>query len=86
MMTAVEAARLYVDAVALYDSIPDDEPVSKDAVASFRSDLHQLLMDTFRAEGIEFSDRFEAMRKAFEMVSPDCPETTPLVHVESRSA
>jgi hypothetical protein len=84
-MTAAEAARLYVDAVALYDSIPDDEPVSKDAVASFRSNIHQLLMDTFRAEGIEFSDRFEAARKAFEMINSDQLEPTEVQHVQSAS-
>jgi hypothetical protein len=73
-MTAFEAARLYIDAVALYDSIPDDEPVAKDATASFRSNLHQLLMDTFRAEGIDFETRAEAARIAFEMVESDHPE------------
>jgi hypothetical protein len=84
-MTAVEAARLYVDAVALYDSIPDDEPVSKDAVASFRSNVHQLLMDTFRAEGIEFSDRFAATRMAFEMINSDHLEPAEVDHPRSAS-
>jgi hypothetical protein len=67
-MTALEAARIYVDLVSLDGEIPDDEPVSKCAVVALRSRYHHQLMDLFRAEGIEFSDRFEAARKAFEMI------------------
>lgn len=68
-MSPIEAAYLYKDVVGLYDSIPEDEPTSKDAVGSFRSQIHQLVMDTFRAQGVEFQDRNEAARIAFEMAA-----------------
>lgn len=67
-MTAIEIARVYTDIVNVYNSIPDEEAVSRDAVTSLRSSYHQLLMDVFRSEGIQFADRFEAARIAFEMV------------------
>lgn len=77
-MTALEAATLYKQIVALHDSIPDDEPTAKDMVASFRSDIHHLLMDTFREHGIEFHSRDDAARIAFRLAE-DGTEPIPAV-------
>lgn len=66
-MTSVEIARLYREVVTLHDAIPDDEPTAKDLLASFRSDVHHLLMDTFREQGVEFQSRDEAARIAFRL-------------------
>lgn len=69
-MTVVEIARIYTDLVNLDDQIPESEHIAKDEVSTLRSRYHQLLMDKFQEEGIEFLDRFDAMRKAFEIVIP----------------
>jgi hypothetical protein len=83
-MKAIEVARIYVDTIALYDSIPDHESVAKDAVASFRANVHQALMDALRVEGIEFEDRFEATRIAFEMVDLERLEPHSLINPKDR--
>lgn len=79
-MTALEAATLYKQVVALHDAIPDDEATAKDLVASFRSNIHHILMDTFREQGIEFYSRDEAARIAFRLAGDDIepiPATDP---------
>lgn len=75
-MTSIEIARLYKEVVTLHDAIPDEESTAKDLVASFRSNTHQLLMDTFRAQGIEFDSRSEAAGIAFEMASEEYGKPT----------
>lgn len=71
-MTSMEAARIYTDLVNLHNEIPEDESFSKDEIGFLRSKYHNLMMDQFRADGIVFADRFDAMRIAFEMVgSPE---------------
>jgi hypothetical protein len=67
-MTLVEIARIYTDLVELDEKTPEGEFVAKDEIGALRTKYHQLLMDKFREEGVEFSDRFEAMSKAFELV------------------
>jgi hypothetical protein len=67
-MTLIEIAKIYTDLVNLDDSIPSSEFIAKDEVGMMRSKYHQMLMDKLREEGIEFTDRFEAMNKAFELV------------------
>jgi hypothetical protein len=73
-MTLLEIAQIYTDLVHVDNQIPDDEPISKDQVSALRSKYHQVLMDKLREEGIKFSDRFEAMDIAFEIIkSPNKP-------------
>lgn len=67
-MNLIEIAQIYVDLVDLENSIPDNEFHAKDEVNALRSKYHQLLMKKMREEKIEFSDRFDAMNKAFELV------------------
>ena len=67
-MTLLEIARIYTDLVMLEDRIPESESISKEEINALRSKYHQILMDKLREEGIEFSDRFDAMKKAFELV------------------
>jgi len=68
-MTVVEIAKIYTDIVNLDDQIPASELIAKDEISALRSKYHQLLMDKFREEGIEFFDRFDATRKAFEIIN-----------------
>lgn len=70
-MTVVEIARIYVDLVNLDDQTPDSEPNAKEEISILRSKYHQVLMDKFQEEGIQFLDRFDAMRQAFEIVKND---------------
>lgn len=70
-MTPMEIARLYVEVVTMHDSIPDGESGAKDAVGSFRSNIHQSVMDTFRAQGVQFETRSEAAQIAFEMAAAE---------------
>ena len=67
-MKLVEIARIYTDLVKADNQIPDNELNAKDEVNALRTKYHQIFMDKLREEGIEFSDRFEAMNKAFELV------------------
>lgn len=71
-MTLIEIAKIYTDLVLVDSQIPESENVSKEEVGVLRTKYHQMLMDKFREEGIEFSDRSDAMNKAFELVNtPD---------------
>jgi hypothetical protein len=74
-MNLVEIARIYTDLVKVDDEIPANEHVAKDEVSALRSKYHQILMDKLREEGVKFSDRFEAMNIAFELVKQN-----PLTH------
>jgi hypothetical protein len=68
-MTLFEIAKIYTDLVLTDNHIPEEEHVSKEEVGALRSKYHQILMDKFREEGVEFYDRFDAMHKAFELVN-----------------
>jgi len=72
-MKLIDIARIYTDLVEADAQIPENEIHAKDQVYALRSKYHQMLMDKLREEGIEFSDRFDAMNKAFELVEKDTP-------------
>ena len=67
-MTLIEIAQVYTDIVKAEREIPESEYRAKDEINALRSKYHQMLMDKMREEGIEFSDRFDAMNKAFELI------------------
>lgn len=67
-MTTVEAARIYTDLVAVEKAIPAEEYHAKDRINVLRTKYHEILMAKMREEGIEFSDRFDAANKAFELI------------------
>ena len=67
-MTLIEIAQIYTDLVNLEKQIPEQEYQAKDSVNALRTKYHEMLMAKMRQEGIEFSDRFDAMNKAFDLV------------------
>lgn len=68
-MTLIEIARIYTDLVKLEREIPNEEYRAKDGVNALRTKYHEMLMAKMREEGIDFSDRFDAMNKAFDLVA-----------------
>ena len=67
-MTPREAAQIYVDLVRLEEALAPDQWQAREEVTALRSKYHALLSDIFRQAGIPVADRFEATRKAFELV------------------
>ena len=67
-MSLVEIARIYTDLVKLEGKIPEEEYHAKDQINALRTKYHELLMAEMRKEGIDFSDRFDATNKAFELI------------------
>lgn len=67
-MSLVEIARIYTDLVKAEQEIPAEEHHAKDRLNALRTKYHQALMDKMREEGIDFSDRFDATNKAFELI------------------
>jgi hypothetical protein len=73
-MTLLEIAQIYTDLVETDDQIPECEHIAKDEITALRTKYHQMFMDKLTEEGIEFSDRFDAARKAFALVNvPTAP-------------
>lgn len=72
-MTIVEIAKIYTDLVRIDNEIPDSELVAKDEVNALRTKYHQMFMDKLQEEGVPFSDRFDAMNKAFELIEKEAP-------------
>jgi hypothetical protein len=70
-MTLIELARIYTDLVKVDDQVPPTEYVAKDEIGCLRTKYHQLFMDKLTEEGVEFSDRFDAMYKAFDLLKED---------------
>jgi hypothetical protein len=70
-MTLIEIAKIYTDLVKAENKIPEEEYHAKDPINALRTKYHQLLMEKMREEGIPFSDRFDAMNKAFELVQKE---------------
>lgn len=68
-MRLAEIAQIYVDLVRLEKEIPSEEHIAKDQANALRTKYHELLMQKMREEKIDFSDRFDAMNKAFEIVN-----------------
>ena len=60
--------QIYTDLVRLEKEIPDQEYQAKDRINALRTKYHEILMAKMREEHVEFSDRFDAMNKAFELV------------------
>lgn len=67
-MSLIEIAQIYTDLVKLDREIPEQEQQAKDQVNALRTKYHEILMDKMREEGLSFSDRFDAMRKAFDLI------------------
>ena len=67
-MTLIEIAQIYTDLVQLEKEIPEQECQAKDQANALRTKYHELLMAKMRQEGIDFSDRFDAMNKAFQLI------------------
>ena len=67
-MTLREAAQIYVDLVRLEESLLPDDWQGRQELSMLRSKYHDLFGDELRRAGIVCSDRFEATRRAFELV------------------
>jgi len=67
-MTLPELASIYTDLVLLDSSDPEHEHVANDEVGVLRSKHRQLFMNKLQEDGVECVDRFDAARKAFELV------------------
>lgn len=74
-MTIHEAAQIYVDLVHLEESLAPDQHQARQEVSALRSKYHDLFADTLRAAGISCADRFEAARRAFELVGESVPHS-----------
>ena len=72
-MSPREIAQIYIDLVRLEESLGPDQYQAREEVTLLRSKYHDLLTDIFRQAGISCADRFEATRKAFELVSESSP-------------
>ncbi len=66
-MSLVELAKIYTDLVKAEREIPEEEHHAKDQMNALRTKYHELLMVKMREEGVEFSDRFDATNKAFQI-------------------
>ena len=72
-MTLREAAQIYVDLVRLEESLTPDQWQARQEVTALRSKYHDLFTQVLRQSGISCSDRFEATRRAFELVTEASP-------------
>ena len=68
-MTPREAAQIYVDLVRLEESLAPDQWQARQEVGIVRSKYHDLFTEALRASGVHCEDRFEATRRAFELVA-----------------
>ncbi len=68
-MTLREAAQIYVDLVRLEESLTPDQWQARQEVTVLRSKYHDLFSDVLRQSGIQCADRFEATRRAFELLA-----------------
>lgn len=67
-MNLIEIAEFYTDLVELDKETPDHEFQTKDRINALRTKYHEILMAKMKEEGISFVDRFDATRKAFEII------------------
>lgn len=72
-MTVRDLAQIYVDLVRLEESLTPDQWQAREEVSLLRSKYHDLFSQALRASGISCADRFEATRRAFELVSEPSP-------------
>ena len=70
-MKLLEIAQIYTDLVNADNEIPDIEYHAKDLIATLRTKYHNILMEQMQKEGIEYIDRFDAARIAFELVNKE---------------
>jgi len=70
-MTLLEISQIYTDLVNADSEIPDGEFRAKDIIGALRTKYHNRLMEQMRAEGIEFVDRFDATRIAFDLAKKE---------------
>lgn len=70
-MTLIEIAKIYMDLVKAENKIPEEEYHAKDEINTLRTKYHQFLMEKMRQEEMPFSDRFDAMNKAFDLVQKE---------------
>ena len=73
-MNLLEIAHIYTDLVNLEKEIPDEESQAKEEVGVLRSKYHHLLIDKMKEEKVEFFDRFDVTRMAFDLVRKDVQE------------
>ena len=74
-MTPREAAQIYVDLVRLEESLSQDQWQARQEVGILRSKYHDFLTQALRESGVVCADRFEATRRAFELVA-ECPQSS----------
>lgn len=67
-MTVMEVAKIYTDLVKAEREIPEEEPQAKEKINALRTKYHEILMEKMKEERIDFSDRFDAAAKAFDLV------------------
>lgn len=67
-MSLIEIAQIYTDLVKLEQEISEQDYQAKDQANALRTKYHELLMAKMREDGIDFSDRFDAMNKAFQII------------------
>ena len=67
-MTAMEVAKIYTDLVKAERQVPEEERHAKERMNALRTKYHEILMTKMREERIDFSDRFDAAAKAFDLV------------------
>ncbi len=67
-MTLQEAAQVYVDLVRLEQSLAPDQYQAREEINILRSKYHDLFSEVLRRSGIRCEDRFEATRRAFEII------------------
>ena len=67
-MTLREAAQIYVDLVRLEESLTPEQWQAREEVSMLRSKYHELFAQALREAGIACADRFEATRRAFELI------------------
>jgi len=70
-MKLLEIAQIYTDLVNADNEIPNIEYHAKDLIATLRTKYHNILIEQMQIEGIEFVDRFDATRIAFELINKE---------------
>ena len=70
-MKLIEIAKIYVDLVKAEREIPEAEHCAKDQINTLRTKYHEILMAKMKEEGIQFSDRFDATNKAFQLIQSE---------------
>ncbi len=75
-MNLIEIAEIYTDIVKAEGSVPEEEYHAKEEMNALRTKYHEMLMAKMREEKIDFSDRFDATHKAFELVRGFHPPST----------